>query len=414
MGIRWYELVRLGLESVRTNLVRSLITLSIIAFGLMALIGILTAIDSVLYSLNSNFSGLGANSFSIEPRNVTMQSSRGGRIVRRGEPISYQQAASFKDKFDHQGKVALSINGSNNAVVKRDDRKSNPNVAIRGVDDNYLDVGGYDLSAGRNFNRSEINQGGHVAIVGLDLVKILFDDNTARALDQFVAVGNVKYRVVGILASKGSRMDQNEDRLVLMPLTTARRYYATQRSNYGVKVSLSNVADMSEAASEALGLMRSIRKLTVSQDNDFEITMSDGLLDILRENTFYLRVAAIAIGLITLLGAAIGLMNIMLVSVTERTREIGVRKSIGASKRSIMLQFLVEAIVICQLGGIAGIVLGILIGNVVTLLMGGTFLIPWGWITLDLILCTSVGLLAGLYPAIKAAALDPIEALRHE
>jgi putative ABC transport system permease protein len=287
-------------------------------------------------------------------------------------------------------------------------------VRLRGVDDNYLDISGLDLAAGRNFTRMEVMEGTHKAIIGKDIVTLLFDENNQRAIDKVISVGNIKYKVVGVLASKGSNMDQSQDRQVLVPVLNVKRYYGTIRSNYEVKVGLTQATDMEDATSTTIGIFRNVRKLRIGQDNDFEIFKSDGLLDILKENTFYLRMATIAIGLITLLGAAIGLMNIMLVSVTERTREIGIRKAVGATSNNIMVQFLTEAVVICQIGGIVGILLGMIAGNLVTYLTGGKFIIPWPWIILGVILCTVVGLVSGLYPALKAAKLDPIESLRYE
>lgn len=414
MGIHYLELVKLAMGSVRTNLLRSILTLMIIAFGIMALVGILTAIDSILYSMTDNFSGLGANAYSIEPKSVTIRSSRGGRSTKRGEPITYAQAIKFKESFEFPARVSISYQATSRAVVKYADEKSNPNVTLRGVDDNFLEVSGLDLAAGRNLTRSEVTGGDHKVIIGKDIVTLLFAENNQRALDKVISVGNIKYRVIGVLASKGSNMDQSQDRQVLVPVLNVKRYYGTIRSNYNVKVGLSNATDMDDATSTTIGIFRNVRKLRIGQDNDFEIFKSDGLLDILKENTFYLRMATIAIGLITLLGAAIGLMNIMLVSVTERTREIGIRKSIGATRNNIMVQFLTEAVIICQLGGIVGIVLGMIAGNLVTYLTGGNFIIPWPWIILGIILCTAVGLISGLYPAMKAARLDPIESLRYE
>jgi len=380
----------------------------------MALVGILTAIDSILFSMSNNFSGLGANAYSITPASSVIRSNRDGRNAKRGEPITYDQAQRFKESFDFPAKVSVSFTGTSNAVVKYEGEQSNPNVRLKGVDENHLEVAGLDLEKGRNFTKSEVTEGSPKAIVGKDIVTLLFNANSTQALEKTITVGNIKYRIVGVLASKGSNMNQSEDRQVIVPIINVKRYYGTIRSNYNIKVGLTNTADMEDATANSIGLFRNIRKLKIGQENDFKIFKSDGLLDILKENTFYLRMATIGIGLITLLGAAIGLMNIMLVSVTERTREIGIRKAIGATSNNIMIQFLTEAVIICQIGGIVGIFFGIIAGNLVSYLTNGAFIIPWPWIILGIVLCTLVGLISGLYPALKAAKLDPIESLRYE
>jgi putative ABC transport system permease protein len=251
-------------------------------------------------------------------------------------------------------------------------------------------------------------------IIGRDLVKDLFDDKPEKALDQIILVGAERYRVIGVLKSKGASMDDRTDRSVYAPVLHVKSNYGNDNTDYNVIIAVNNAVDMDAAKSETIGLFRQIRRLSPGMADDFELFASDSLVSILKENTTYLRLAAVAIGLMTLLAAAIGLMNIMLVSVTERTREIGVYKALGATRKSILTQFLTEAVLICQIGGVTGIILGILVGNIVTPLLGGTFLIPWAWMLLGFTLCMIVGVLSGFYPAMKASRLDPIESLRYE
>jgi len=409
------ENIRLALRSIRSNLLRASLTLLIIAFGIMALVGILTAIDSAIFSLNDSFSSLGANTFEIEPRGQTIQGNRGGRTYKRGEPITFNQGIDFKERFDFPGaRISLSLVCTSRATLTAGEEETNPNVRMIGVDENYLMAKGMDLSSGRNITAREALNGNNVTLIGADVVDLLFDGKSDKALSSVINAGNIKFKVIGILESKGSSMNQSEDRQILIPLQTAKRYFGTARTNYDVIVAVADATQIDNSIASATGLLRNIRRLKASQANDFEMTKSDGLIDVIKENTLYLRLAAVMIGLITLLGAAIGLMNIMLVSVTERTREVGINKAIGATRQSIMTQFLTEAVIISLLGGIVGILLGVLVGNLVSYFMGGSFVFPWLWITVAVITCTFVGLISGLYPALKAARLDPIESLRYE
>jgi putative ABC transport system permease protein len=407
------EILSMAFQSIRTNMLRAVLTLLIIAFGIMALVGILTAIDAIAFSLNDNFSGLGANSFSIHRKWEEVKSNNRGRRQKAGEPIHFKEAMEFKERFNFPAKVSVSFWATSLASVKYNDEKTNPNVGFVGVDENYFNVKGLDIEFGRGFSKMEVEDGQAKIVIGQEIAKKLFK-KPEKALDQVVIVSNNRFRVVGVLKSKGSSMGNSQDRSVYAPIVSVKALYGTNDTNYSLLVAVNNATDMDAAQSEATGLFRQIRGLRPGEDEDFEIFASDSLVSILKENTTNLRLATIAIGLMTLLGAAIGLMNIMLVSVTERTREIGIYKALGATRRSILMQFLTEAIVICQIGGLVGIFLGILVGNIVTPLLGGSFLIPWDWMFLGFTLCMIVGVVSGFYPAMKAARLDPIESLRYE
>ena len=409
------EILKMALESVRANALRSVLTLLIIAVGIMALVGILTALDSVLNSLNESFNDMGSNSFEIIRKSQDLRGNRGGEKGKAINVITFDQAEEFKSRFEFPSKVTLSTTATGNAVVQHGDKKTNPTVSVLGVDENYLDVKGHDITHGRNFSDAEIQSGSSKTLIGMDIVKLLFDNDPQKSLDKDILIGNVRYHIIGVLKAKGSGGgNQGADRMLMIPLLNAKRVYNLAGASCGVAVGLNSATDMEAATDAATGVFRQVRRLRIGADDDFEIFKSDSLLAILKENTVKIRWATIAIGLITLLGASIGLMNIMLVSVTERTREIGIRKALGATRSGILAQFLTEAIVICQMGGAVGILLGVLAGVGISAALKSTFQMPWAWISLGVFTCFVVGLFAGLYPALKASRLDPIESLRYE
>lgn len=411
----YLENFRVAFRSVQANLLRALLTTLIIAVGIMALVGILTAIDAAIYSLSSNLSSLGANTIEINRVSTNLRGGGGRRGPRKqSDPFIYDQAMEFKERFQFPADVSVSAFASGATEVAYEDLKTNPNVSIFGGSENYLTSKGYEVAAGRNFSERETLEGGNIAIVGSDIVETLFEGKANNAIGKEITAGPLRLTIVGTLESRGSAMNGNQDNRVIIPLQTAKRYYGSSKKSYDILIAVRDPTKIDAAVAEATITMRKVRRLKAGEENDFEVENSTDLVGIIKENTVTLRLAAVAIGLMTLLGAAIGLMNIMLVSVTERTREIGVRKALGATRRNVMLQFLIETIVICQIGGVLGIILGVMAGNGVAMLAGGSFIVPWLWIGIALVVCTVVGLLSGLYPALRAAALDPIESLRYE
>ena len=410
-----FENVKIAIDSIKDNFLRSLLTLLIIAVGIGCLVGMLTAIDSLLFSMSDNFNRLGANSFNFRPTSETIKSNNGGRQRKQGDPIVFDDAIDFKEAFQNSG-VDISIDTwcGGNATLKYGEKESNPTVSIRGIDEAYFNTSAFEIEEGRNFSRTEVYSGGNRVILGSDIINILFNKKHKKAIGTSVSINGAKYRVVGTLKQKGNSSGSGDDRRVYIPLMNAKKLYGYSDRSYNVTVAVRNSADIEDEISNAIGIMRNVRKLKASEKNDFEIRKSDSILEKLKEMTSTLRWATIVIATLTLLGAAIGLMNIMLVSVTERTAEIGVRKALGATRSNVLLQFITEAIVICILGGIVGIIFGILIGYGVSAATKGQFVVPWAWMILGIIVCIVVGLISGIYPALKASRLDPIESLRYE
>ncbi|MCX6217708.1 ABC transporter permease [Spirosoma sp.] len=408
------ENIREGLRSIAGNRLRTILTSLIIAIGITSLVGILTAIDGIQSSVNSSFAGLGANTFSIVARQDAFR--RGGRIQRQDAPIDYFDAINFKRRFPYGATIAVSSVVTGAAQAKFGSKKTNPNVQLIGVDDVFLSVKGYTLQSGRNMTQNELQFARNVAIIGSELAGTLFEKKV-NPLNQLIRVSGAQYKIVGVLEKKGGFSGGGDDRLILIPLDNARALAGTRKLSFDITASVPTVTDQDEAVGEARGTMRLVRQDPLGQPDSFDIERADELAKETENITGYLRIGGFGIGFITLLGAAIALLNIMLVSVTERTREIGIRKSLGATPKRIREQFLIEAIVICILGGLGGIILGLGIGNLIATLVSqgkGGFVVPWLWMGLGIVVCVTVGLFAGIYPAVRASKLDPIEALRYE
>lgn len=407
------ENLRVSIESIRSHSLRTALTVAIIAFGIMALVGILTAIDSMKFYLTENFSMMGSNTFNIRNRDMVVHMGGSSSRPKANKPISYREAMAFKEQFTLPVSTSMSTNGTGIATLKFGNEKTNPNIQVVGIDENYVYNAGFEIEFGRNISAHEVTTGAHVVVVGAGIVKSLFKGGE-NPVGQVITVGPGRYRVVGVMKEKGSSMGFSGDLNCLMPVNNVRQYFARPNMNYGISVRVDNPEMMDAVIGEATGIFRVIRGDQIGKDNSFSIVKSDNIANMMLSLTGQIRLGATFIGLITLFGAAIGLMNIMLVSVTERTREIGIRKAVGATSKTIRNQFLAEAVVIAQIGGLLGIGAGIGIGNILSIMIGSSFIIPWLWIIVAVVLCFGVALVSGILPANKAASLNPVDSLRYE
>lgn len=407
------ENIKEGLRSIQANMLRSVLTALIVAIGITALVGMLTTIDGIEHSVSESLSSLGVNTFDINSktnRNMNMQ----GVTQKTYPQITMGESFKFIEQFNVPSTISLSSFLTGIAEIKRLSKKTNPNVAVNGTNEEYFAIKGLELDKGRGFSTLEIQYGTQVAVIGYEVYQTLFNSNEEPAGAEITFLGS-KFRVIGLLKEKGMLAENNFDNMVFIPIIKANQMAEGRGLWYELTVGISDPSVVEYAMGEATGVMRRIRGDDVGQESSFELEQSETLAQELESITSGLRIAGVGIGFITLLGASIALMNIMLVSVTERTREVGVRKALGATPLRIRQQFVIEAIVVCLLGGIAGIILGILIGNLLAKLMGiDVFVIPWNEMVIGFVVCIVVGLFSGYYPAHKASKLDPIESLRFE
>ncbi len=417
----------LAFRTVRGNRLRTGITVAIIALGITALIGINTAIAAIQQKFLESFSSMGATGFTIrfrEPRNFfgggsqlkkEQKGKKREKKSNQGKPITKLQAESFKAAFQFPSQVSMNMFGSRNAIVSAGGKKTNPNVWVMGGDENYTDLNGFTISYGRNLNTLDVQSGRNVCLIGRDVAKKFFGENIETPVGKTIKINNIPFLIVGSLAAKGSTLGRSLDNAVITSYSNVRSYFnSNANASFSIQVKVPDIKLMDGAIGEATGIFRPIRRLTVSEEDNFVIDKSDSIVEMLMRNLSFITIAAVLIGVITLAGAAIGLMNIMLVAVTERTKEIGLVKAIGGKRWNIQTQFLLESIIISLLGAVIGIVLGIIVGNIAGLLLSTSFVIPWNWVVAGVVICSLVGLGAGLYPAIKASRLNPIEALRYE
>ncbi|MEG0848629.1 ABC transporter permease [Flavobacterium plurextorum] len=407
------ENIRIAFGSIKTQLLRTILTVLIIAIGITALVGILTVVTALENTVSTNFASMGANTFNIKQYANTVR-NRGGKEREVINPIiSYPEAVAFKNKYKYPfTETSLSFTATSKAEVKFQDTKTDPEISIIGIDEHYISNSGLETTLGRSFNQFDIDNNTYTCIVGSDFEKGLLKD--VNPIDKVISIRGARFKVIGVLKEKGSTFGNSQDLRVLIPIQVARSLFTAPNINYTMSVMVSKKELLDQAVDDATSVMRRVRKLSPVQDNNFGIGRSDDLINRILGITKYLGWASWIISIITILGSSIALMNIMIVSVTERTREIGVRKALGATKVTISVQFFIETLLIGQIGGLVGIVLGILVGFAFAAAMNFAFVIPWMAIFAAFATSFMVAIVSGLYPAIKASKLDPIEALRYE
>lgn len=407
------ENIKIAFDAIRSQLLRTILTVLIIAIGITALVGILSVIGALRNTLEGNFSQMGANTFSIVRYEYSKRAKGSGAKEKINPPITYHDAVAFKNGLNNPFvNTSISIFSASLAEVKYENQKTDPLANIIGVDEHYISNSGLELDKGRDFSLLDIQNNINVCIVGADFQKTLLKD--VNPIGKEISVRGHKFKIIGTLKSKGSTFGNYEDFQVLIPLGVARATFSVQNPNYNIKVRVVDKGNLETIMSEALVLMRNVRSVRPLDENNFAIERSDDLLHRIASITGGIAVAGFIIGLITILGSSIALLNIMLVSVTERTKEIGIRKALGAHRKAITMQFFTETMIIAQLGAFFGIVLGVSLGYFISKMADFEFIIPWGTVLVAIVIAFVVALISGLYPALKASKLDPVEALRYE
>jgi len=424
--MRYRDIFALALRSVRSNMLRTVLTVIIIALGIMALVVVNTAIKAISQKFSESFSTMGANGFTIRYKQRNIQFGGGDSELKKEKKgskkekksnlnkiIRKEEAELFLKYYTFQSSKSISVFGTRNAIASFETKKTSPNVFLFGGDENWAILNGFKIRSGRNLNKADVQSGRNVCLLGYDVAKILFKANPDKAVNQIIRVQNIPYRVAGVLDSRGSSFGMSRDNRIVTSYTNVHRQFSSGFS-YVIAVMTDDIKLVQVAMGEAEGVFRSVRKLATTEENNFVLDRNDSVAEKAMNSLSMISLTALVIGFITLLGAAIGLMNIMLVAVTERTKEVGLAKAIGGKKKTVILQFLSESIIISVLGALFGIILGISLGNFFSLLINTGFVVPWNWVILAIVICSITGLLAGLYPALKAGRLNPIEALRYE
>ncbi|MDZ4700136.1 MAG: ABC transporter permease [Rhodothermales bacterium] len=405
------EAFRMAIDALRANKTRSFLTLVGMIIGVFAIIVSVTAVEVIDVYFKDSMQFLGSSTFNVT-RYPQIRVDGGRRDERNRPNLSYEQIERLSSLMELPVTVSV-IEDFHFGAVRYGSRETEPNLVLLGGDQNFLGNFSYELEQGRFLTEQDVQYARGVAVIGKPLADELFPSETP--LGKSIRMDGHRYEVVGVLAEKGSFLGFSQDNRIVTPITRLFTLYGSTDRNIGsVSLRVQDPVLLNAAMEEAIGRMRAIRKVPPGEENNFEIATNDTFQGFFDAFTGVLRVGGAGIGLISLFAAGIGIMNIMLVSVTERTREIGIRKSIGARRKDIMRQFLLEAFFLCQIGGLIGILLGALVGNGVALYFDIRAVFPWDWAIIGIVMVTFISLIFGGFPAYKAARLDPIDSLRYE
>lgn len=410
-SIQKKEILIQALFSLSVNRLRSWLTITGVAVGVFSIIAVMTALDAIEKSVENGLTNLGANTLVIQKFPAVMLG--GGhsrnRIVNRSD-ITYKQATTFRKLMDEKAKNIGFVISSPFSQARYGNISTNPDITLTGGDKNFAISGNYDIRTGRNLSDNDIQSARSFALLGDDVAEKLFPGGQ-NPLEKKIKVNSKVYTVIGVFEKKGEAFGQSQDTFILIPITNYLNHI-DRKSSLSITIEAPSQKEYQKTHDLAIGAMRQARGVGTGEENDFEVITNDSLVDSFRNIQRIIGSGAFIISFMALLTAGVGIMNIMLVSVTERTREIGIRKSVGAPRKSIRSQFLLEALILSVAGGMIGIVAGTSAGNLVALNFNLPLIFPWQWIVISICVCSAVGMVFGIFPAWKAAGLDPVEALR--
>ncbi len=402
-----------ALSSIRSNKLRASLTLLGIVIGVFSIIGVMTLLNALQKGIDSGLSQLGTGTFQIQKYPAMFVGGPGRwRKFEKRKSITIEQGLRLREIATLPKFIGLE-DWSGAKQVKFEKNQTNPNIQLVGATDVFLESNNRTMSDGRFLTEQEGLSTRHICVVGMEVVDKIFPHTSP--LGKEVIIDGNKFEVIGVITAKGESLGQSQDNMVCIPLYTMDKIYGSRKDrSINITITATSKSTYDETQEQVIGLMRQIRKVPPGEDNDFEIFSNESLIKEANAFTAYFKYGAGVISFISLIAAGIGIMNIMLVTVTERTKEIGIRMAIGAKRFNILSQFLIEAIILCELGGVFGIIIGIGAGNLLGAMLSSPVALPYDWMVIGLVVCSVIGILFGTYPAYKAAKLNPIDALRYE